>query len=266
MREPDAIDSARVLALALVAIAGAMLLVWAGVSPVLVGPLQQIAFLGIPLGYARWAGLRPFAANGYVPLPLRRIALVLVASLGTFWLLNGLTHLQTRAIREAGYEKEAAEQERHIKQGIEEAQRQGAVPALSLLVLIPPFCEETFFRGILFRGLLARFGVGVALAGTSILFAFLHQTLVQTVLMLFLGCYFGTLVYLTGSLWSSVIAHAVNNLAVLTLMWIYRGDLPEFTAPWWMYVLSAAVFGLAMTTLAMDRTSRGVDVSPTEKR
>jgi membrane protease YdiL (CAAX protease family) len=254
MREPDAIDSARVLALALAAIGGAILLVQVGVPAAVVGPLQQIAFLGIPLGYARWAGLRPFAANGYLPLPLRRIGLVLVASFGTFWLLNGLTHLQTEVIRQAGYEKQAEQQERHIREGIEQAQRQGALPALSLLVLIPPFCEETFFRGILFRGLAARFGVLVALAGTSVLFAFLHQTLVQTVLMIFLGCYFGSLVYLTGSLWASVIAHAVNNLAVLTLMWIYKGNLPEFTAPWWMYVLSAIVFGLAMATLALDRT------------
>jgi len=253
MREPDAIDATRVLALALVAIGGAMLLVRAGVPAIVVGPLQQLAFLGIPVGYARVAGLRPFVANGYVPIPLRRIALVLVASLGTFWLLNGLTHLQTVVIRKVGYEKEAAEQERHIRQGIEKAQDQGALPALSLLVLIPPFCEETFFRGILFRGLLARFGIVIALATTSVLFGLMHQTIVQVGLMIPLACYFGLLVYFTGSLWASILAHAVNNLAVLTLMWIYKGKLPEFTAPWWMYALSAAVFALAMTGLALDR-------------
>ena len=120
-------------------------------------------------------------------------------------------------------------------------------------MLIPPLCEETFFRGILFRGLLNRFGLGVALGVTSVLFAYFHQTIVQTVLMVFLGCYFGTLVYLTGSLWSSVLAHAVNNLVVLLLMWRYKGDLPEFRAPWWMYAFSALVFGLAMTALALDR-------------
>jgi len=253
MREPDALDSARVLALALVAIGGAMLLVRAGVPAIVVGPFQQIAFFAIPLLYARKAGLRPLAANGFARIPLRTVAFVLLASLGSFWLLNGLTHLQTRAIRQAGYEEKARTEEQHIKEGIEEAQKQGAAPALALLVLIPPFCEETFFRGILYRGLLARFGVGVALGLTSLLFAFLHQTLVQTVLMTFLGCYFGLLVYFTGSLWSSILAHGLNNLAVLTLMWIYKGKLPEFTAPWWMYALSAVVFGSGMTLLALDR-------------
>ncbi len=255
MREPDALDSARVLALALLAVAGAWLLLWAGL-PVVANAFQQAGFLAIPLLYARGAGLRPFLANGYVALRLRQGALVLLASLGTLWLLYGLTHLQTKVIEKAGYKKEAEAEERHIRQGIERAQEQGAVPALSLLVLIPPFCEETFFRGILFRGLLNRFGLGVALGVTSVLFAYFHQTIVQTVLMVFLGCYFGTLVYLTGSLWSSILAHAVNNLVVLVLMWRYKGDLPEFRAPWWMYAMSAVVFGLAMTALAFDRKSQ----------
>ena len=253
MREPDAVDAARVLALALLAIAATILLVWAGVDVAFAGAFQQVAFLAAPLLYARAAGLRPLRSSGFVPIPLRGIAFVLIASLGSFWLLNGLTHVQTEVIRRLGYESKAREEEEHIRQGIEQAQKQGALPALSLFVLIPPFCEETFFRGILFRGLLARFGAGVALASTSLLFAFLHQKIVQTGLMIFLGCYFGTLVYLTGSLWSSILAHGVNNLAVLTLMWIYKGKLPEFTAPWWMYALSAAVFASGMTLLALDR-------------
>jgi hypothetical protein len=122
-----------------------------------------------------------------------------------------------------------------------------------LFIIIPPLCEEVFFRGILFRGLAKRFGIAVALVGTTVLFAAFHQMNVQKVLMLFVGAYFATLVYLTGTLWAGILAHAVNNLAVLTLMWIYKGRLPEFVAPWWMYLLSAIVFSLAMTCLAIDR-------------
>jgi len=85
------------------------------------------------------------------------------------------------------------------------------------------------------------------------LFAALHQTLVQSVLMLCLGSYFAILVHLTRSLWASVIAHAVNNLAVLALMWAYGGQIPEFTAPWWMYAMSGLVFSLALALLALER-------------
>jgi membrane protease YdiL (CAAX protease family) len=253
--KPDAVDAARVLALGLAAMAAALLLVKAGAPPELAGVVQQLGFLILPVLYARWAGLRPLASSGFVPLPFRRLVFVLVASLGTLWLLNGLVHLQNRVIQSAGYEEEARKQEQKIQRGIEKAQEQGAAPALALLVLIPPLCEETFFRGILFRGLASRFGVAFSVGATTILFALLHEMLVQTVLMLFLGCYFALLVHLTGTLWASITAHGVNNLAVLALMWIYKGKLPEFAAPWWMYVLSALVFALGMTMLALDRKS-----------
>lgn len=255
MREPDAVDSARVLALALIVIAGTILLVKTGVPAVLAGAFQQAGLLAAPLLYGRWAGLRPLASSGFVPLPLRRAVLVLVASLGTFWLLNGLTHLGSEAVRMAGYEKHAEAERKLVERDILHAQDQGAVPALSLFVLIPPLCEETFFRGIVFRGLIARFGILTALATTSILFAFLHQMIVQKMLMVFVGCYFGLLVWLTGSLWAGILAHAVNNLAVLSLMWIYKGRLPQFVAPWWMYLFSTVVFGVAISLLALDRTA-----------
>jgi membrane protease YdiL (CAAX protease family) len=255
MREPDALDSARVLALALLVAGAASLLVWRGVPAAVAGALQQIGFLAAPLLYARLANLRPFLANGFVRLPLRRLVFVLLASLGSLWLLNGLVHVQKDAVRSLGYEKQAEQQERRIQEGIEAAQRKGAAPALALLVLVPPLCEETFFRGVLFRGVLARFGAAVAIGATSILFALFHAMDVQKILMLILGCYFGVLVYLTRSLWASIVAHGVNNLAVLTLMWIHKGDLPDIVGPWWMYVLSALVFGLAMTMLVLDRNA-----------
>jgi len=261
MREPDARDAARVLALALLAMGAAWLLVLLGLPPFFVGVLQQGAFFGLPLLYARKAGLRPFVASGYVRLSPRQAALVLVASLGSLWLLYGLTRIQTEVIRIAGYEKQAQEEERQISRGIESARNQGALPALSLLVLLPPLAEETFFRGILFRGLASRFGLAIALGGTSLLFSAAHGTLVQKGLMVFLGCYFGVLVHLTGSLWAGILAHAVNNLAVLSMTWIYGTELPEFSAPWWLYGCSGLVFVLGLAALALER-NRGVHSLP----
>src|SRR5690349_4475333 len=175
MRErPDALDSARVLAFAILVAAAASLLLWAGLPAAVAGAIQQIGFFAAPLLYGRVVGLRPFVSSGFVRLPLRRLIFVLIASLGSLWLLNGLVHVQKDVVRSAGYERQAEEQEQQIQRGIEAAQKQGAAPALALLVLIPPLCEETFFRGILFRGVLARFGAAVAIASTSILFALFH--------------------------------------------------------------------------------------------
>jgi membrane protease YdiL (CAAX protease family) len=252
MREPDARDSARVLAIALVPVVAAMGLSAWGAGAV-ANVLVQTSFFLIPLLYARQTGLGTFAGNGFGPLTVRQVAFVLLASLGTFWLLNALTHLENLAVRAMGLQEKAQEQAEQIRRGIEDAQNVGVAPTMALFVVIPPFCEETFFRGVLFRGLVKRFGFAVGLAGTTILFAAFHPMDVQKFLMVFVGAYFGTLVYLTGSLWAGILAHAVNNLAVITLMWIYKGQLPEFIAPWWMYALSLVLLVLALGMLAIDR-------------
>jgi len=257
MRQPDARDAARVLAITLIPIAAAMGLGMAR-RPDLGNAVLQGSFFLIPLVYSRWAGLGAFSGNGFSPLPPRRIACVLLASLGTFWLLNGLTHLQDLAMRLLGLKEAADAQVKMIQEGIEHAQESGIALTMGAFVVVPPFCEEVFFRGVLFRGLRNRFGITVALAGTTVLFAAFHPLDVQKFLMLFVGAYFGLLIYLTGSLWAGILAHAVNNLAVIVLMWIYKGKLPDFVAPWWMYVLSAVVFGLAIAMLALDRNPNPV--------
>lgn len=253
MRQPDARDAAWILALALLAMLAVRLLSMAGLPSVLLGAVQQVTFFGAPLLYARRAGLNPLAASGFTRLSGRRIALVLLASLGSLWLMYGLSQVQTGLFRRAGFEQQARAEEEQIRRSLEMAKEQNPGPALVMLAVIPPLCEETFFRGILFRGLLSRFGLGVALAGTSILFSAAHGTLVQKGMTLFLGLHFALLVHLSGSLWAGILAHAFNNLAVVTLTWMYGTALNDLPVPWWMLAFSALVFGLAIAGLALER-------------
>jgi uncharacterized protein len=253
MRKPDARDAAWILALALAVMLGVALLVWLGVPPAVGGLLQQGAFLSIPWLVSRRAGLPPLAASGFVPLSRIQIGLVLLASLGSLWLMYGLSEVQREILRSAGYQKTAEAEEAQLERGLEDAKDQSPALALFLFVVIAPLCEETFFRGILFRGLKSRFGLGIALAGTSMLFSAAHANLVQKGMMIVLGCYFGVLVHLTGSLWASILAHAVNNFAVVTMIWMFGPRLKDMALPWWMIVFSALVFGLAMTGLTLER-------------
>ena len=253
MRQPDARDAAWILVFALLAMLAVRLLSMAGLPAVLGGALQQVAFFGAPLLYARRAGLNPLAASGFTRLGGRRIALVLLACLGSLWLMYGLSKVQTELFRRAGFEQRARAEEETIRRSLETAKEHNPAPALVMLAIIPPLCEETFFRGILFRGLASRFGLAIALGGTSLLFSAAHGTLVQKGLMIVLGCYFGLLVHLTGSLWASILAHAVNNLAVLSMTWVYGTELPEFNAPWWLYLFSGVVFALGLAALALER-------------
>jgi membrane protease YdiL (CAAX protease family) len=109
------------------------------------------------------------------------------------------------------------------------------------------------FRGLLFRGIASRFGPLAALGATTILFSAVHSTLAQKGMMLFLGCYFGLLVHWTGSLWASVLAHAINNAAVIVTIWIFGTRLNEMPIPWPMVASSAVLFSLATTGLVLEK-------------
>jgi membrane protease YdiL (CAAX protease family) len=255
---PDHVDAARAMFFAFLAV-GAIWSIAALVKEIprdAINLLTQAAFFGAPLLYAKAAKLRPFQASGYTRLGLRPIALVLLASLGSMWLLQGLWTVSFDLLRRAGYEQQIREEVKSLDQSIQETKGGGTLFAGLMFVVAAPFCEETLFRGIVLRGLARRFGVLVSLALTTIVFAAMHEKLARVGMMVLLGFYFGTLVWLTGSLWAGILAHAANNFAVLILSGKYGSKVEGMTAPWWMYVLSALVFAGAMTLLALDRREK----------
>jgi membrane protease YdiL (CAAX protease family) len=260
---PDAVDAARAMFFTFLAI-GAMwgIAALAGGAPREVLSLaMQAAFFAGPLLYARAVKLRPFKSSGYATLGPTQIALILVASLGSMWLLQGLTLVQEPVLDWLGLRKVVTGEKNQLTQNLKEAQEKGFAWEALLLVVASPVCEETFFRGLALRGFARRLGALPALILTSFFFAAMHQTLVQFALMFVLGFYFGTLIWLTRSLWAGMIAHALNNSAVVILTAKFGPKIEALRAPWWMYALSAIVFVGAIAILALERRKRA-PISP----
>jgi membrane protease YdiL (CAAX protease family) len=258
---PDHVDGMRAMFFALLGVAGVRALgVTLGDRPGHPGLrsevfafLQQAIFLAAPLLYARGAGLRPFVASGFSRLPLRKALLIFLASLGTMWLLQGLSLAQPIVFRWLGLEEAGREELETLERGFEVAKSEGLLFPILVYVMASPLCEETLFRGLVFRGFVRRFGPGMSLLFTSLLFAIMHGTMIQLVIMFGLGLYFGFLVHLTGSLWAGILAHALNNAAVLLLSATFGNRLMSLRGPWLMYPLSAIVLGGALVLLALDR-------------
>jgi membrane protease YdiL (CAAX protease family) len=83
------------------------------------------------------------------------------------------------------------------------------------ITIAPAFVEEMVFRGVILQSL-RRFGDGFALVVSAILFAFAHGNLLQGSNTFVVGLVIGFFVLKTGSLWTAIIIHFVNNtLAVL---------------------------------------------------
>lgn len=81
-------------------------------------------------------------------------------------------------------------------------------------IVAAPVGEELMFRGFLYRNIRQRFGISRALWSTALLFALLHAAPYAMVPYVTLGLAFGLVYEWTGSLWASIVLHALWNSVV----------------------------------------------------
>ena len=95
--------------------------------------------------------------------------------------------------------------------------------ALALGVWVP-FVEEVFFRGFLFAGLAARYGLYIGVAVSAVLFALVHFSVATIIPIFVTGVLFALVYHATRSIWVPMIAHSAQNLIAL---FASRFALPE---------------------------------------
>jgi sodium transport system permease protein len=84
--------------------------------------------------------------------------------------------------------------------------------------LTPALCEELFFRGLVLSGL-RRLGPWQAILACALLFGLAHSSVYRLVPTFFIGLLLSWLVWKTGSIWTSIVAHALNNGIAATLVY-----------------------------------------------
>jgi hypothetical protein len=86
------------------------------------------------------------------------------------------------------------------------------IAVLILIVCIgAPFAEELFFRGLLLRSIDKRWGIGVAVVGSTVTFAASHFQGIQFAALLVFGAVAGVLAVRTGRLGAAIACHAGFN-------------------------------------------------------
>ncbi|HEY0753684.1 MAG TPA: type II CAAX endopeptidase family protein [Ktedonobacteraceae bacterium] len=95
-------------------------------------------------------------------------------------------------------------------------------------VLIAPFCEEIFFRGFVFPGLLRDLSPLWAVLVSSALFAVAHADPGSFIPLFLIGLALGFLRWRTGSTWASMSLHILNNLlaSVEIILYMHHIVLP----------------------------------------
>lgn len=85
-------------------------------------------------------------------------------------------------------------------------------------VVVGPLGEELLFRGLIYRQIRQRWGIGPALWFSSLLFAAMHASPTQLPAYLVLGAAFALTYEWVGSLWASVILHGLWNLGTFVVL------------------------------------------------
>jgi uncharacterized protein len=95
-------------------------------------------------------------------------------------------------------------------------------------VVIAPFCEEIFFRGFVFSGLLRDLSPVWAVVVSAALFAVAHADPGSFVPLFLIGLALGFLRWRTGSTWASMSLHILNNLlaSVEVILYMHHIILP----------------------------------------
>ena len=87
------------------------------------------------------------------------------------------------------------------------------------LTVVPAVSEEIFFRGLVLRAWDAASSATAAIVGSSVLFGLAHADTVHSTATFVLGLYVGWTVLRSGSLWTGIVLHAVNNLVAFGLLY-----------------------------------------------
>lgn len=134
-------------------------------------------------------------------------------------------------------------------------------PSLALLFLnllvfavIPAFCEEFFFRGILQQQFSRTMSPHLAIALSATIFSFIHFQFYGFFGRLLLGMILGYFLYASGSLWPSIFAHFVFNAfsIVLTYLAATNGTLdPEIVSNEYEFPLSLVLFSFLSVGVLM---------------
>lgn len=120
---------------------------------------------------------------------------------------------------------------------------------LLVIALIPAVGEELTFRGVLQQSLTRGLkNPHVAIVLSAAIFSFIHFQFLGFLPRMFLGILLGYMFYVSGSLWTSILMHFVNNGTAVVVYYLnHKGvlnvDVDHFGAmdSLWMVALSALV-------------------------
>ena len=123
------------------------------------------------------------------------------------------------------------------------------------IALVPAFCEEFLFRGVILSNLMP-YGKGLAIVGSSVLFGLMHGNFHQFLYTTVAGVILGVVYVLTDSIWCSIFVHLINNsVSIVQTAVIERFD--DSTASILFAIVEGSIFAAGVVSLVILVICRG---------
>lgn len=128
--------------------------------------------------------------------------------------------------------------------------------AISFFVtaVIPAFVEEFAIRGVVMQSL-RKYGDGFAIIMSSFVFALMHGNMIQIPFAFIAGIGIGYAVIKTGTMWTGIIIHFINNAIAVISMTVSQNCSDEITNMFSM-ILYTVVFAVGIICFALYANDR----------
>lgn len=137
-----------------------------------------------------------------------------------------------------------------------------------LIALIPAFFEEIFFRGALQKLFFDRIkNVHISIIIVSILFSAVHFQFFSFLPRFVLGLALGYMAFYSGSLWTAIVAHAVNNGVSVVIAWMFYNGYTSYNyheigeTPHWTITVLALVLSVIFVVFLRKKSSSNQSLS-----
>ncbi|MCB0760691.1 MAG: CPBP family intramembrane metalloprotease [Flavobacteriales bacterium] len=212
---------------------------------------QLFGFLGAAVLYVLLFGSE--SVNGFMLRPSRWILLAPLVLLVSMPLLELTITWNEQMIPENSWLAEQLKPLQELTDNLTLIMMRGEgkgllISNLVLFALIPAVCEEVAFRGIIQSQSVKLFGnIHVGIWVSAAIFSAIHMQFYGFIPRMLLGAVFGYLVVYSGSLWSAIVAHFLNNALAVFAVYMNQslepleGGLEEHVATWPYALLSLAM-------------------------
>jgi len=121
----------------------------------------------------------------------------------------------------------------------------GFIMSAIKIAVVPALVEEFAVRGVMMQPL-RKYGDGFAIMASSLIFALMHASVVQGAFAFVVGLVLGYVVVATGSIWTGVLLHFINNMFSVIISGISTLSITAGNIVYWVVAIPVIVLGVLL--------------------